>query len=1613
MAVSKVILDGTTLIDLTDDTADASKVVASYTATGNDGVEYTGSIPTRTSSNMTVSGKTVTAPAGYYASNQSKNVADGAYSASVSSHSITTMPVVTGSLSGTGTNIGTTTKPSGTDGTNYWTYTPSGSVTTTGVSTAKGKATIGTAGYIAAGDQESTASTVNIAPTVNNGSARYIVKGTVTNNTSGGTSTATINRGSQIKIGAGYYPSDLYYTAQSNASGTLTLTTSHNAQTDIGCDGYSKVKVTGITMPKDKGFTVVTTADTVLDTTSDLDITNNAYRRVDITNAANGTVLVANSGNTTVTSGSTTTGNLTVSAYGIYGTAENDKPIVSEGKWVATVANDSGVYYGKVSVPAGGYSASVSSHSVTTTPVVTGSISGTITSIGTTTKPSGTDGTNYWTITPGGSVTTTGVSTAKGKATISTAGYLPTSNQETEADTVNITPTVSNGTARYIPKAVIAGSSTNATATTTVAPGTVSVSKQDVPSGVTQAASGNATTTAPSSGVYVAVKATAAANSTGTTSSISGSGSATVTTAGYAPSTLTGSISVSGTATAKTSAKDSSVTYVPITTATPAFDGGTLSGGSTATGTNVTLSTTDNGMKVQTAYTASRTAVLYNGAVAGWVNKADDAEALASASKSSTNGTAYYVTAVTMPKDKGFTVTTTADTALDTTSDLDVTNNAYRRVDVVNKDRATTVVTNGETLSVSWTTGKYLTTNGDVGSTVNISSYTTSSSWKCAIINCVADEIFFIKGAGGITPRLWCFCDSSNKILSKAAADAVLTYGAITAPANTAKLIINTSSGDNFVITKKSGALSVTNRGGVAITSAGLGYGRVYIQAYGTATSSSTSDATIVDAGIWKTTTVSESGTFFGRVVVNSGTITNNTSGGTSSGTINRGSQIKIGKGYYASDAYYTAQANSGTKSISSSGTTSVDGYANVSVPSTSITQGTTTVSGTTATRGTATWGAGWITSGTMAAATFANSATSGTTYVDISSTTSAPVLVAGNYLYINKGYTDNLKISLAKLVPDGSDVKGHGEYILSGHSAYDNDGTLVAGTIPTIASTDLVVDGKTVTVPIGKYTGASGATAVSASVGDGAYTAVVTSHSVNVVPVVTGALSGTITDIGTETQPSSGTDGTDYWTITPSGSVTTAGNSRTKARATISTSGWIEADSYTTGYSNKTITPTVTDGTNRYILKGTVTNNTSGGTSTATINRGKQIKIGAGYYPSDLYYTAQSNASGTLTLTTSHNAQTDISCDGYSKVKATGITVPKDLGFTVITTADSALDTTSDLDITNNAYRRVDIINQGNGTVIVANNGNTSVNSGSTTAGNLTVSAYNGSTAENNKSIVSNGKWVATTVSNTGTFYGRVTVNAGTITNNTSGGSSTGTINRGKQIKIGAGFYPSDKYYTAQANNGTLTLNQSGTTSCDGYQNVYVAAASYAETSGQAPTMYIGRGNQVIVTEGYCSSSSPLIFEAESNSGTVTISSSGTASCDGYASVSVPSASPTFKGGAVSGTATASSSTGASLSTSTNNSGVTVVAAASATRAKVQYNAAVNGWVTKAASADAYAAGSATALTGTTYYLNGVTLTAPSSGTRTFSVTVPNGATTATFVFNVDSSGNVTITES
>lgn len=105
-------------------------------------------------------------------------------------------------------------------------------------------------------------------------------------------------------------------------------------------------------------------------------------------------------------------------------------------------------------------------------------------------------------------------------------------------------------------------------------------------------------------------------------------------------------------------AKDIAITMVP-QAATPKFDGGTLSGSASGAYTNATTSGTDtSGVKVVANAKASRTAVLYNGAVNGWVNKADNAatEVTAISNQALTPET-KYITGVDIKASKNFNIT--------------------------------------------------------------------------------------------------------------------------------------------------------------------------------------------------------------------------------------------------------------------------------------------------------------------------------------------------------------------------------------------------------------------------------------------------------------------------------------------------------------------------------------------------------------------------------------------------------------------------------------------------------------------------------------------------------------------------------------------------------------------------------------------------------------------------------------------------------------------------------------------------------------------------------------------------------------------------------------------
>lgn len=152
-----------------------------------------------------------------------------------------------------------------------------------------------------------------------------------------------------------------------------------------------------------------------------------------------------------------------------------------------------------------------------------------------------------------------------------------------------------------------------------------------------------------------------------------------------------------------------------------------------------------------------------------------------------------------------------------------------------------------------------------------------------------------------------------------------------------------------------------------------------------------------------------------------------------------------------------------------------ITGYGKLTIGSGGITENAGSVStGTTPvfTQGTVSASAGWITAGTkVSGATFANTATASVTYKDISGTAQAPILKSGDYLYINKGYTDNVKISLSKLTPDGAVLPTAGTaFMLSGYSAYDNAGSLITGTIESLGATTHEAGTTAKTIAAGKY---------------------------------------------------------------------------------------------------------------------------------------------------------------------------------------------------------------------------------------------------------------------------------------------------------------------------------------------------------------------------------------------------------------------------------------------------------------------------------------------------------------------------------------------------------------
>lgn len=74
MAISKIILNKTTQIDVTQDTVAVGSMLSGITAHKNDGTQVTGNIASKTSNDVTTSNNVVTIPVGYYGSQVQKTV---------------------------------------------------------------------------------------------------------------------------------------------------------------------------------------------------------------------------------------------------------------------------------------------------------------------------------------------------------------------------------------------------------------------------------------------------------------------------------------------------------------------------------------------------------------------------------------------------------------------------------------------------------------------------------------------------------------------------------------------------------------------------------------------------------------------------------------------------------------------------------------------------------------------------------------------------------------------------------------------------------------------------------------------------------------------------------------------------------------------------------------------------------------------------------------------------------------------------------------------------------------------------------------------------------------------------------------------------------------------------------------------------------------------------------------------------------------------------------------------------------------------------------------------------------------------------------------------------
>ena len=1042
-------------------------------------------------------------------------------------------------------------------------------------------------------------------------------------------------------------------------------------------------------------------------------------------------------------------------------------------------------------IGAGTHSGTVSTHTVDN-PAVTYKISGTVGNISSTTKPSGTDGTDYWTIDPDGDVTN-GTSHAKAKATIGTAGYISTTSGESSDNTTSIGVTVTTGTNKYISKAT--SSKTNPTASATN--GTASITKQ--PSASASVTSNGIETTTTNTGFSVTASAS---SGSGTISATGGSASTTAGSVtvgvGYNPTEVTASVtasSASGTSasTTEATASDSKTLYIKAATSsttqpTASATAGTASilndpsASASVTSSGIQTSNTDTGYSV----TASASANSGNSTATG---------GSASTTAGSLSVTTGYVgtaisTSVTAKSASGNTATSTAKTASDSKTIYIkaaipvVTGGTVSGSTSVSGNGNVTLSTtnNGIAVSSSGTAGRTkITYNGAVDGYVKATNGSDVSGGGAVTGQSLSGATKYITAITVPTQQGFSL---TTETASSSDADAANTYPTvITNNQNRHTKIVNNAYGSAYIDNKANGSASIDNaaNGTATINNAGTSYvtvsgtgsshaGSITVDAYDGTTFDM--DHKIVNNGEWVKQSPTAAGTFYGKTTITTSTPT------ITAGTSNKTLTPSTGTAFITSATIQPTPTE--TKTVNAqvvSGSTTSDTYTptsgkyfsqftvnRVASADPSFTGGT--VSGSTSLSG-----SNVTLSDTNNGISVSSSGTANRTAVTYNGA------VAG-YVSKSNGATASAQPGTAAT--------------LSGSTKY-----ITAVTVPSSTSFSVTNSGTTKVTSGGASAGTLQVQAYTGDTLDSSFQTVVNGGKwVTNTPSAAGTTYGkTIITTSTPTiaagtsnktlSPSSGSNFITSATIQPTPTETKTVNAQV-------VSGTTTSDTYTptSGKYFSQFTVNRIGTADPAFDGGGISGSTSLSGSNVTlssIDNGISVSASGSASRADVLYNGAvagyvSKADNAVAL----SGASDVSITGATKY-IKGITIPAstDNPHFSISQPDDSNSNTGYLDIENGTNRKVQVL---------SNSGSVSVLAASSSAGTLYASGYDGDTREPASSgswtIVNRGQWVKTNVSAAGTYYGKVVVGSGSaIASATKGTVSNHSVTVTPSVTTTAGY--------------------------------------------------------------------------------------------------------------------------------------------------------------------------------------------------------------------------------